>query len=570
MMHFINEALLAVGSSPAASMVAKATFTTALGLSVARLARGSRAAVRHAVLAAAFGVLLLLPIASVVAPPVRIAVTEAAQERVVPASSGASHAIAHLAPARTDDGAIVRQSEGISWSALLFVAWLAGAALFLMPVITGLWQARGLRRSALPWRQGQSVVEGLGFDARFHRRVDVLLHESLQGPMTCGAVHPAIVLPADALTWPQDDLNRAIVHELEHVRRGDWAIHCIARALCAAYWFHPLVWIAWRQLALEAERACDDAVLGRSEATAYADQLIGLARRLSAARKSPALAMANRADLATRVGAVLNGGQRRGRAGTLSVALACAAAAVLVVAIGPLTLIAAPQAVAGDDRALRLPTFVDNTMLVITDVTVKDQNGRAIEGLKPGDFVLTEDGKAQAISFIEFQKLDDTPAQRVLPAVSSYYVLGYYTTNGKLDGVYRRTGITLRDGPNATLDYRAGYYSSKPFEGAGRGAGNGDGNAGNPPDVTAPTLLSRVDPEYSEEARKAKYSGTVVLRVGIDADGRLVDIRVVKSLGMGLDEKAVQAVQKWRFRPGMKGGEPVATQAEVELNFRLL
>jgi TonB family protein len=58
--------------------------------------------------------------------------------------------------------------------------------------------------------------------------------------------------------------------------------------------------------------------------------------------------------------------------------------------------------------------------------------------------------------------------------------------------------------------------------------------------------------------------------VGIDADGRLVDIRVVKSLGMGLDEKAVQAVQKWRFRPGMKGGEPVATQAEVELNFRLL
>src|ERR1700678_3367022 len=106
--------------------------------------------------------------------------------------------------------------------------------------------------------------------------------------MTCGVLYPAVVLPRDAQSWKAEDLTRAIVHELEHVRRGDWATHCFARTICAAYWFHPLVWIAWRQLALEAERSCDDAVLARSEATAYADQLVGLAQRMSSRAKTTA------------------------------------------------------------------------------------------------------------------------------------------------------------------------------------------------------------------------------------------------------------------------------------------
>jgi uncharacterized protein (TIGR03435 family) len=204
----------------------------------------------------------------------------------------------------------------------------------------GLSQVRSLRRSALPWLHGQSVVERLALDAGIHRRVAVLLHEAAAGPMTCGIVHPAIVLPPEAQTWAEEDLNRAIVHELEHVRRGDWLSHCLARTACSVYWFHPLVWIAWRQLVLEAERSCDDAVLARSESTAYADQLVELARR---AVQSPVLAMASRSDLATRVGAVLNGRQRRGRVGAFAVAAACAAAVALVIAISPLRLVAAQQ-----------------------------------------------------------------------------------------------------------------------------------------------------------------------------------------------------------------------------------
>jgi TonB family protein len=115
--------------------------------------------------------------------------------------------------------------------------------------------------------------------------------------------------------------------------------------------------------------------------------------------------------------------------------------------------------------------------------------------------------------------------------------------------------------------------------GNGRGTGIGNGNGagvggagvfavGN--GTTAPELVSKVEPEYSEEARKAKYSGSVLLSIVVNTDGKAEDIKVVKSLGMGLDEKAIEAVQKWRFRPGKNKGVPVKVKAQIEVNFRLL
>jgi len=353
--------MLAVSSSLAASIVVKVTVAMALALIGTWLAPRSRAAVRHALLAAAFGVMLMLPVASMVAPPVRIAVPVVPQDRAVPSPlAPATDAIPPVMPA----GAGVRVAPAIprssrpSPAALWIAAWAAGAALSLLPMFLGLRQVRWLRLSGLPWADGQSAAERLARDAGIHRSVEVLLHEALPGPMTCGVLDPAIVLSPDAQAWDREDLNRALVHELEHVRRGDWVSQCLARAVCAVYWFHPLVWIAYRRLALEAERSCDDAVLRRSEATAYADQLVGLARKLSlrAAAKSPLLAMANRADLAARVGAVLDSRQPRGRAGAFPVALACAAAAVLVIAMSPLRMVAAPQSAAAQ-TAEATPAF---------------------------------------------------------------------------------------------------------------------------------------------------------------------------------------------------------------------
>ena len=114
--------------------------------------------------------------------------------------------------------------------------------------------------------------------------------------------------------------------------------------------------------------------------------------------------------------------------------------------------------------------------------------------------------------------------------------------------------------------------------GSGRGAGVGPGSGGGigggvfriGGGVSAPRLTYKVEPEYSEEARKAKYQGTVVLAIEVWQDGRAHNIRVIRSLGLGLDEKAVGAVQEWKFVPGKKDGIPVKVRANVEVNFRLL
>jgi protein TonB len=114
--------------------------------------------------------------------------------------------------------------------------------------------------------------------------------------------------------------------------------------------------------------------------------------------------------------------------------------------------------------------------------------------------------------------------------------------------------------------------------GSGRGPGVGPGSGGGfgggvyriGGGVSAPTVLLKIEPEYSEEARKAKWQGTVVLSLIVDEKGMPEELKVVRALGLGLDQKAIEAVTKWRFKPGMKDGKPVAVQATIEVNFRLL
>jgi TonB family protein len=104
--------------------------------------------------------------------------------------------------------------------------------------------------------------------------------------------------------------------------------------------------------------------------------------------------------------------------------------------------------------------------------------------------------------------------------------------------------------------------------GSGMGTGGGVYRIGG--GVSAPIPIFKPEPEYSEEARKAKFQGAVLLAIVILPDGTTSNIRVIRPLGLGLDEKAIEAVQKWRFRPSMKDGKPVAVTANVEVNFRLL
>jgi len=137
------------------------------------------------------------------------------------------------------------------------------------------------------------------------------------------------------------------------------------------------------------------------------------------------------------------------------------------------------------------------------------------------------------------------------------------------------TNVTI---PSNGLGSRGGMGSESgtglgPGNGAGFGPGSEAGLGGETfrpgNGVSAPHAIYDPDPEFSEEARKAKHQGIVVLSLIVDPSGHARNIRILRALGMGLDEKAMEAVQKWQFAPGMKDGHPVAVQVNVEVNFRL-
>jgi periplasmic protein TonB len=108
-----------------------------------------------------------------------------------------------------------------------------------------------------------------------------------------------------------------------------------------------------------------------------------------------------------------------------------------------------------------------------------------------------------------------------------------------------------------------------PGYGPGHGGGTGGGAFRVGGGVSAPKAIYAPDPEYSEEARKVKHMGVVVLWLVVGPDGKPRDIKVLRTLGLGLDEKAMEAVKNWRFDPALKDGKPVAVQITVEVTFHL-
>jgi len=124
------------------------------------------------------------------------------------------------------------------------------------------------------------------------------------------------------------------------------------------------------------------------------------------------------------------------------------------------------------------------------------------------------------------------------------------------------SGGAAGDGAGTGLGGGSGLGYGPGFD---RGAGGGVPGGR----VTAPRAIYDPEPEYSDEARRVKHEGTVLLSLIVDQQGRARNVRIVRALGMGLDEKAVEAVKKWKFAPGTKDGYPVAVQVNVEVNFRL-
>jgi polysaccharide export outer membrane protein len=297
---------LAISASAVLSLVAKATVVLATGLLLTKAMHRARAARRFVVLAWTFAVLSAVPIVVAFAPAIPVVVRETRQVAV---SRLPDRALA----TSIDEPRLPASETATTWASigsdrigtLALTLWGIGVLVSLIPVLTTFRRLHALRRTARPWDSD---------DLRNVSGAQVLVHERLTAPITFGWRRPTVLLPGDVDRWPIANIQRALVHEMEHVRRCDWPVHVLARLVCAVYWFHPLVWAAWRQLHLEADRACDDAVADRHDAREFAEQLIALAGRIRPGVAAPALSMAG-GNLVTRVNALLNPQQARGRSG---------------------------------------------------------------------------------------------------------------------------------------------------------------------------------------------------------------------------------------------------------------
>jgi protein TonB len=87
--------------------------------------------------------------------------------------------------------------------------------------------------------------------------------------------------------------------------------------------------------------------------------------------------------------------------------------------------------------------------------------------------------------------------------------------------------------------------------------------------VSAPVLVRKVEPRYTKAAQAARIEGTVVLIAEVQTDGTAKNFQVMQSLDPGLDQKAIEAVSQWRFRPGSRDGRPVVVRATFEVHFKL-
>ena len=127
------------------------------------------------------------------------------------------------------------------------------------------------------------------------------------------------------------------------------------------------------------------------------------------------------------------------------------------------------------------------------------------------------------------------------------------------------TGVSMGDGKGTGIGPGSG-----PGVGPGTGGNTGDGLRHVGGSVSMPEVIYSVDPEFSEEARKAKVSGDVTVYLWVDEHGNPTHVRVIRGIGMGLDEKAVEAVKQYRFKPAMENGRPVKVEMYVVVNFQIL
>jgi prepilin-type processing-associated H-X9-DG protein len=273
--------------------VLKVTLLLAAARFTAWLLSGASAAVRHLVWLAALSGALALPLVEQALPGWRIAwrvaaesapaaTTEPAGVLVEPGAFGAIPIGREAAdPSAAAHFPLPWSWTDAHWAAALLLVWAAGSAVFAVRIIRSHLVLRRLaRRRFRPIADGK--IQALFDECRgrmgLARGVVLVSGGGEIGmPMTWGLWRPTVLLPEGAHGWGDQRLRAVLLHELAHVRRGDWLSVLLAQSACAVLWFHPLVWMAARALRRECEQAADDRVIAAGlRPSSYSSELLAM------------------------------------------------------------------------------------------------------------------------------------------------------------------------------------------------------------------------------------------------------------------------------------------------------
>jgi beta-lactamase regulating signal transducer with metallopeptidase domain len=340
----------------------------------AYLLRNRSAASRHAVWTAAVVGHLAIPVLAITLPEWRLPILPAAtwmtsapaERTVVSETPTASSEVlprndatpsAGRSNAANDNASLqstVDQPSSVAGNipspgplTILAAIWLAGAFLILLRLAAGTWRVGQLARDGARVEDGVwlSLTQKLANRLGVTRPLTLLRGENLAVPVTWGIVYPAVLLPQDADTWPEERRRFVLVHEMAHVKRFDALTQLLAQFSLALFWFDPLVWLASHRMRVEREHACDDYVLrDGTTPSLYAGELlemvqsIGTRRHDRAAPAFAALAMARRSEFEGRMLAILDPRLDRhtlNRKGTLMTALIVALLTLPLAALRP-------------------------------------------------------------------------------------------------------------------------------------------------------------------------------------------------------------------------------------------
>jgi TonB family protein len=398
--------------------------------------------------------------------------------------------------------------------------------------------------------------------------INLLISEQIAGPVTLGFRRASLMVPPGFIaTATRDEAAAALCHELAHIARRDFVVNLFLEIVSLPIAFHPACWLLKKHIDESRELACDAMAASASNSSdVYARSLLSLAQTICAA---PAGAVTNVLGifeaniLEKRIMHLIDRKPASTRAARLlSVAVGCSLLAATCVGISAFTLQpASAQAPANLEQYVGTWKTTVNGHPAAT-VQILSYQGKLTGSVSNGDFGFDE--KANTITGWH----DGTPgAAPIVEASISGQTLAFKTLD--LDGTFA-WDLTLTAPGKADLRVAEALPDGTklpaiPAERIDTASAKDDTPN---PGYTPPHLLHSVDPQYSPEARAAKFSGKCVVALTVDIEGNPINVHIEKPLGMGLDENAINAVKQYRFTPAVQDGVPIAKRLHVEVDFR--